>query len=138
MARASAAEAAAAYTSVRSDWVQADLRCLQCGRALGRLLGPASGPRAAAAGAGGHRFSLFRPADPAAPSVRLLGHERFRCPDCRGNAVLDEVRTFSTYDYGTLDYGDEGQPRRRGRPPKPWRRVVDQRVSDLAQLGLAS
>ena len=27
----------------RKDWVQADLRCLMCGRVIGRLVGPCPG-----------------------------------------------------------------------------------------------
>ena len=117
----------------RKDWVQADVRCLLCGRVLGRLVGPVPADQA------GQRslvrapnFAAFRPADPRLPAVRLAGGERFRCSTCGGGAYLDELETFSTYD----DVDDEAERRpRRGRPPKPWRRATTS--AWLAELGIA-
>jgi hypothetical protein len=101
----------------RKDWVQADLRCLMCGRIIGRLVGPL------AAGEPPKRtpqFAAFRPADMRVPAVRLLGGEQFRCTTCGGAVIMDEVETFSTY--ADIDEEHEERPRR-GRPPKPWRRT---------------
>jgi hypothetical protein len=99
----------------RRDWVQADLRCLMCGRVIGRLVGPMTGDPLK------HppQFAAFRPADTRVPAVRLLGGEQFRCATCGGAVIMDEVETFSTYA-DIDDEHDEGP--RRGRPPKPWRR----------------
>lgn len=121
----------------RQDWIQADLRCLLCGRVSGRLIGPlrpGEVPTGRSSTAGPPRFAAFRPADASVPAVRLLGGERFRCTTCGGALLIDEPETFSTYhDTG----GDEQEPRpRRGRPPKPWRQASG--APDwLVQLGLA-
>ena len=112
----------------RKDWVQADLRCLMCGRVLGRLVGAL-----AAVTAGKPRFAAFRPADAATPTVRLMGGENFRCQTCGGGVIMDELETFSTYE----DIDDELEQRpRRGRPPKPWRRTVTP-TAWLDELGAA-
>lgn len=100
----------------RKDWVQADLRCLMCGRVLGRLVGPVP-----SAPASKPRFAAFRPADAATPTQPLVGGENFRCQTCGGGVIMDEVETFSTYE--DIDDDLEQRPRR-GRPPKPWRRTV--------------
>ena len=107
----------------RKDWVQADLRCLMCGRVIGRLVGPLpAGDPAKGSPAGRFpHFSAFRPADTSVPAVRLVGGEQFRCTTCGGAVMLDELETFSTYSDSSDDDLDE-RPRR-GRPPKPWRRV---------------
>lgn len=105
----------------RKDWVQADLRCLMCGRIIGRLVGPLAQdePPGRSAVARPPQFAAFRPADTREPAVRLTGGEQFRCTTCGGAVLMDEVETFSTY----ADIDDEQQERpRRGRPPKPWRR----------------
>ena len=117
----------------RKDWVQADLRCLLCGRILGRLVGPLPSTEAGRRSLAGRppNFAAFRPADPGTPTVRLLGGEQFRCTTCGGGVMLDEMETFSTYD----DVDDELEQRpRRGRPPKPWRRTT---VHWLQECGLA-
>ena len=119
----------------RKDWIQADLRCLMCGRVPGRLVGPLR-PDAQGTGLAAGRtaqFAAFRPADASAPAVRLLGSERFRCDTCGGALIMDEPERFSTYE----DVDDELEQRpRRGRPPKPWRHARG--APDwLAQLGLA-
>ncbi len=118
----------------RHDWVQAELRCLMCGRSLGRLVGPlppSGGPLRPSAW-GVRQFAAFSPADPGAPAVRLAGTEQFRCPTCSGGAVVDDVETFSTYDPVLDDEAD--QRPRRGRRPRPWRVAPDER---LRALGLA-
>jgi len=119
----------------RKDWVQADLRCLMCGRLLGRLVGPLPPDRAGQRSLVGRppSFAAFRPADGSVPAVRLAGGERFRCTTCGGGAIMDEVETFSTY----YDIDDELDERpRRGRPPKPWRsRTANE--SWLEELGIA-
>jgi DNA-directed RNA polymerase subunit N (RpoN/RPB10) len=119
----------------RKDWVQADLRCLMCGRVIGRLVGPM--PTTAITGrplAGRPpQFAAFRPADLTVPAVRLVGGEHFRCFTCGGGVIMDELETFSTYD----DIDDELDTRpRRGRPPKPWRRPPNS-SNWLEQLGIA-
>jgi DNA-directed RNA polymerase subunit N (RpoN/RPB10) len=105
----------------RKDWVQADLRCLMCGRVIGRLVGPlAAGDDVNRSLAGRPlQFAAFRPADSHAPAVRLTGGEQFRCTTCGGAVIMDELETFSTY--ADIDDEHEDHPRR-GRPPKPWRR----------------
>lgn len=113
----------------RKDWVQADLRCLMCGRVQGRLVGPL--PATQVKG-GWPRFAAFRPADASVPTVRLMGGEQFRCRTCGGGVIMDEVETFSTYE----DVPDEIEQRpRRGRPPKPWRRTAG--TTWLDELGIA-
>src|SRR5829696_6223842 len=105
----------------RKEWVQADVRCLMCGRVLGRLVGRPP------------TFAAFRPAEGSSPAVRLAGGEQFRCSTCGGRAIMDEVETFSTYD--EVDEELDKRPRR-GRPPKPWRRGTDS-PSWIEELGIA-
>ena len=105
----------------RKDWVQADLRCLLCGRIIGRLVGPLPPGDPANRSLAGRppHFAAFRPADTRTTAVRLSGGEQFHCTTCGGAFIMDEVETFSTY----TDIDDELDQRpRRGRPPKPWRR----------------
>ena len=105
----------------RKDWVQADLRCLMCGRVVGRLVGPlpARDPTKHTLATHPPHFAAFRPADDNVPAVRLMGGEHFHCTTCGGAVIMDELETFSTY----ADIDDEIEVRpRRGRPPKPWRR----------------
>jgi DNA-directed RNA polymerase subunit N (RpoN/RPB10) len=118
--------------TARHDWVQADVRCLLCGRVLGRLIGPLPAGRKHL-GTAGQRvaFAAFCPSDRSQPAWRLDRAERLRCSTCGGGVLVDEVEVFSTYDEPV----DEPEPRpRRGRPPKPWRRAPDWR---LAGFGLA-
>jgi DNA-directed RNA polymerase subunit N (RpoN/RPB10) len=105
----------------RKDWVQADLRCMMCGRVIGRLVGalPAGDPEQHTLAGRLPHFSAFRPADAGVPAIRLVGGEQFRCTTCGGAVIMDELETFTTYS----DPDDEAEERpRRGRPPKPWRR----------------
>ena len=105
----------------RKDWVQADLRCLMCGRIIGRLVGPLApgDPVNRSTVNRPPQFAAFRPADMREPAVRLMGGEQFRCSTCGGAVIMDEVETFSTY--ADVDEEHDERPRR-GRPPKPWRR----------------
>jgi DNA-directed RNA polymerase subunit N (RpoN/RPB10) len=105
----------------RKDWVQADLRCLMCGRIIGRLVGPLPAGEPATRTLAGRppQFAAFRPSDPHTPATRLVGGEHFRCSTCGGAVIMDELETFSTYT--DVDEDLEERPRR-GRPPKPWRR----------------
>jgi hypothetical protein len=122
--------------SGRKDWIQADLRCLMCGRVPGRLVGPLpTGDAAlkALTSADVHHFAAFRPADTSEPAMRLVGGERFRCNACGGILMMDELERFSTYD--DVDEELEQRPRR-GRPPKPWRHTGGA-PEWLSQLGLA-
>ena len=117
----------------RRDWVQADVRCLLCGRMLGRLVGqlPAGRRRITTAG---HSipFAAFCPSERGTPARRLAEGERLRCSTCGGGVLVDEVELFSTYD-DPLD--EPASPPRRGRPPKPWRRLPDRRLADLGLAG---
>jgi DNA-directed RNA polymerase subunit N (RpoN/RPB10) len=117
----------------RKDWVQADLRCLMCGRVIGRLVGPlpAEADRRALAGRP-PQFAAFRPANASVAAVRLVGGEHFRCTFCGGGVIMDELETFSTYE----DIDDEEERPRRGRPPKPWRRPSEP-PTWLDELGIA-
>src|SRR5882672_9701801 len=119
----------------RKDWVQADLRCLMCGRVLGRLVGPMPAALVGRSLASGPpRFAAFRPADATGPAVRLVGGEHFRCRTCGGVVIMDELETFSTYE----DIDDELEQRpRRGRPPKPWRHTATTSPEWLQELGIA-
>ena len=119
----------------RRDWVQADLRCLMCGRISGRLVGPAPANEAERRALRGRppRFAAFRPADASRPAIRLAGGEQFRCTTCGGGVMLDELESFSTY--GDIDDEHDGRPKR-GRPPKPWRRTTDV-PNWLDELGIA-
>ena len=107
----------------RKDWVQADLRCLMCGRVLGRMVGPLPAGDAARRLLAGRppQFAAFRPADAGTPATRLVGGEQFRCTTCGGAVIMDELETFSTYS--EADDEDVERRPRRGRPPKPWRRA---------------
>ena len=49
---------------------------------------------------------------------------------------MDELETFSTYADIDEDEIEEEQRPRRGRPPKPWRRPVEE-PNWLEQLGIA-
>jgi hypothetical protein len=119
----------------RKDWVQADLRCLMCGRVVGRLVGPVPASDFGRRSLVGPppQFAAFRPADISMPAVRLVGGEHFRCTACGGGVLMDELETFSTYD--DIDDDLDDRPRR-GRPPKPWRRSPNE-PDWLGELGLA-
>jgi hypothetical protein len=88
----------------RQDWVRAEVRCLMCGRLLGRLLGSAqkheNGDRSAGYPVA---FLAFRPLDPPGPIVPFSARLRFRCALCGGAGVLDDTDVFSTYDEEPLE-----------------------------------
>ncbi len=119
----------------RRHWVQADVRCLLCGRFLGQLLGvlPASGEAVRTTAGRVKHFSAFQPADPGAPIQRVGADPFFRCSACGGRGIFEEVETFSVYDDDAEDE-QEGRPRR-GRRPKPWRHLVDARLASLGSAG---
>ena len=83
----------------RRDWVRGDIRCLMCGRLLGRLLGIShlreNGDRTAGQPAA---FIAYRPLDPVDRIVPYNPNLRFRCNACGGAGALDDIEVFSTYD----------------------------------------
>jgi hypothetical protein len=110
-----------------------------CGRVLGRLIGPLPANDPARRAQAGIRptFAAFRPADLSAPAVHLKGGEHFRCSTCGGAVIMDELEFFTTYDDDLDDESEDVPDRpRRGRPPKPWRRVPTG-PDWLADLGIA-
>jgi hypothetical protein len=119
------------FATGRQQWIQAELLCLLCGRRLGQLFG-----RSERVGTRPAPFTVLRPVGPGQPSRRLAGTETFRCSTCGGPAVVDEVRDLTIYtDDGVDDENETPRPRRRGRPPKPWRSVVDPRLAELDPAG---
>ena len=111
----------------RLEWVQAELRCLLCGRLLGRLAGAVRGRSVAVDRSA---FSVLRPADSSKPVRRLHGHERFRCDVCSGDAIVDAIEHFTTWE----ELPQAPVAHRRGRPETPMRGAPDRR---LVELGLA-
>jgi hypothetical protein len=109
-------------------WVQAELRCLLCGRLLGRVAGAA---RSRSLAVDRSAFAVFRPSDPLQPIRRLRGDERFRCDACGGPVIIDELEHFATDD----EWEEAPAARRPGRRQTPMRRVPDSR---LVQFGFAS
>jgi len=83
----------------RRDWVRGDVRCLMCGRLLGRLLGTTrareNGDRTAGSPTA---FLAYRPLDPVDRIVPFWPGLRFRCRVCGGAGALDDVDVLSTYD----------------------------------------
>jgi hypothetical protein len=107
---------------LRHDWVRGDVRCLMCGRLLGRLLGTTrssdNGNRPT-----GHpvAFLAYRPLDPVGRIVAFRPGLRFRCRLCGGVGALDEIDVFSTYEQiSAQEAEDDPLPRPRGRPPRPF------------------
>lgn len=119
----------------RHRWQRLDLRCLQCGRALGALLQPDMDERPAAGSS--PRIAFFRSADASVPIRRLAGPERLACAICGGRPLVDEVRRFSVYQEAPGELDEEEQPgrRRRGRPAKPWRRPSHWSSTELGIAG---
>jgi hypothetical protein len=91
----------------RRDWVRGDVRCLMCGRLVGRLLGTTrereNGDRTA-----GHpaAFLAYRPLDPVDRIIPFSPALRFRCRACGGVGALDDVEVLSTYDEGPPEEED--------------------------------
>ena len=83
----------------RRDWVRGDVRCLMCGRLLGRLLGTTrtreNGDRTAGRPVA---FVAYRPLNPPRRILPFSPELRFRCRSCGGAGALDEVEVVSTYD----------------------------------------
>jgi hypothetical protein len=94
------------------------VRCLNCARLIGRLLGT----RNRATPVGEYRmdsltFFAYRSADRNQPMVSFTPGIRFRCTTCGGAGALDDLDFFSTYDEQPLDSEyDDLAPRRPGRP----------------------
>jgi len=105
----------------RHQWVRGEVRCLMCGRLLGRLLGT-DHHRQSANQSTWHSASFFA-YSPANTTLRVMAFRpgmRFRCADCGGTGALDDVEYFSTYDELQGTAQDE-EPVRRGpgRPHRP-------------------
>jgi hypothetical protein len=105
----------------RHDWVRGEVRCLMCGRLIGRLLGTArrreDGDRSAGQPVA---FLAFRPTNPTGPVVAYTPALRFRCHECGGAGALDSIDLFSTYDeIATQDVAEDAAPRGPGRPRRP-------------------
>jgi hypothetical protein len=81
----------------RRDWVRGDVRCLMCGRLLGRLLGTTHA-RENGAHTAGHpaAFLAYRPLDPVDRIVPFSASLRFRCRVCGGAGALDDIEVLST------------------------------------------
>jgi hypothetical protein len=107
----------------RHDWVRGEVRCLLCGRLLGRLLGTAKersdGDRSAGQPVA---FLAYRAIDSAEGVVAFTPQLRFRCQHCGGAGALDAIDVFSTYDEVSSHEPAEGEKRRRGpgRPSRPF------------------
>lgn len=111
----------------RQDRVQADVRCLMCGRLIGQLFGfiwrDMSGRRAARSLT---NLTTFRPAQAGATPVALGGGARFRCIACGGFGIIEEVSTDVVSEQAPGDWlcpvhGERLQVLGRGRPPKECR-----------------
>jgi hypothetical protein len=106
------------YARHRNDWIRGEVRCLNCARLIGRLLGT----RNRATPVGEYRmdsltFFAYRSADRNQPIVSFTPGMRFRCTTCGGAGALDDLDFFSTYDEQPLDSEyDDLAPRRPGRP----------------------
>ncbi len=76
----------------RQDLVEADLRCLMCGRLVGTAFGEvwreAAGERAARSIA---NLRAFRWARAGMPTIPFTGQQRLRCLDCGGLAIMEEI-----------------------------------------------
>ena len=83
----------------RRDWVRGEVRCLMCGRLLGRLLGTTrareNGDRTAGQPVA---FIAYRALEPNERIVPYTPDIRFRCRVCGGAGALDDVEVLSTYD----------------------------------------
>jgi hypothetical protein len=109
----------------RRDWVRAEVRCLMCGRLLGRLLGTAKqradGDRSAGQPVA---FIAYRAIDSEEGVVAFTPQLRFRCQHCGGAGALDSIDVFSTYDeisgQDAADADGIEVRRGRGRPCRPF------------------
>ena len=117
----------------RHDWVRGDIRCLNCARLLGQLLGRPRGRDDGDRSAGKPAVLVaYRPLDPEGRLVPFTPRMRFRCQKCGGTGALDEVEVFSTYDEEPSESGPNHQeePLERGRG-RPARTFLPQRVNGL-------
>jgi hypothetical protein len=104
----------------RHDWVRGDVRCLMCGRLLGRLLGLTRLGKNGEHSAGQPvAFIAYRALNPAECIVPFTPDLRFRCRSCGGTGALDDVDVFSTYDQPPIEQPEEPVTRRPGRPSRP-------------------
>jgi hypothetical protein len=107
----------------RHDWVRGEVRCLMCGRLLGRLLGTAKqrsdGDRSAGQPVA---FLAYRAIDSTEGVIAFTPQLRFRCQHCGGAGALDAIDVFSTYDeVSSHDHADAEEKRRGpGRPSRPF------------------
>ncbi len=107
----------------RREWVRGEVRCLLCARLLGRLLGSRGGHKSAdRASNDSISFFAYRSAGTDEGVVRLTPSTRFRCVECGGAGVLDDVDFFSAYDEQSMA-AEEAEPGQHGpgRPPRPLR-----------------
>ncbi|HEV7663716.1 MAG TPA: hypothetical protein VGQ62_09295 [Chloroflexota bacterium] len=80
------------HITPRQRLVEADLRCLMCGRLIGHLAGlVARDARLRPAGEPAVSWLAFRPGNPGELRVQLTGREQFRCRQCGGMAVMEEI-----------------------------------------------
>jgi hypothetical protein len=104
---------------------------MHCERLIGRLLAPTNlrysleSPQTAL-------FVIFRSSQEGAKPKRLSRIERFRCPTCGGNGIVNEVEQFATE---LIPHRDDDRPRGPGRRPKPITPRCDTR---LAAFGLTN
>ena len=107
----------------RREWLRGELRCLMCGRLVGRLLGlPRPGLRDQHANASLLRFFAFRPADTRQPVMAYTPSMRLRCTKCGGVGALEEVQPFCTYEEPEGAFDQELAHGHRGRKPRPFKR----------------
>lgn len=103
----------------RRRWVRGDVRCIQCARLLGRLLGSVRVSHVYES----RRtitFLAYRPLLPVGPIEQYLLRSQYVCSVCHGSGALNEVEEFSTSDAGQAEIQiKEAAPRRPGRPPRP-------------------
>jgi hypothetical protein len=106
----------------RQDLVEADLTCLMCGRLIGQLAGLVwRDSRAQRTVRSRVSLTAFRPAAPGTPTVPLTGQERFKCPDCGGAAVMEEISVSVVRDAQPIGWACpiHGEPvQGRGRRPR--------------------
>ena len=115
----------------RQDLVEADLRCLMCGRMIGRLAGLVWRDVGSPTPSGSTvRFTAFRPASADQPSVSLTGPNRFRCAHCGGIAAMEEISVRAVREQ--LPPG-QTCPIHRDRVPRRGRRPKGCQCAELGQ-----
>ena len=103
----------------RRRWVRGDVRCIQCARLLGRLLGSVRVSHV-------HEsrrtitFLAYRPLLPVGPIEQYMFRSHYVCAVCHGSGAIDGVEEFSTSDAGQAEIQIKAAiPRRQGRTPGP-------------------